>query len=122
MNTLIKAFDKDPFDSDDFLGSSITDTVGAFEIIFSRKDFSPFQQPMEGEPDVYLIITDTNKQFSSVYDSLGVYNKEVDNGGNVVWRGRIIDHVSNIDKYDITVQFIDTATSDRFGMSQMDVR
>ena len=122
-NIPINAFDKNTLlTPDDFLGSSITDTLGRFEITFSRKDFAKPVQLMEGEPDIYLTITDPNKQFSSVYDSLGVYNKGVDNEGNVVWKERVINDVTNIDKYDITVHFIDTTTSDKYGVPQMDAK
>jgi hypothetical protein len=62
---------------------------------------------------------DPNKQFSSVYDRLGMYSKEAGRGS---WKGRIIDDVSNIDKYDITVHLIDTTASDKYTVPHMDAR
>jgi len=97
---LVKAYDMDPF-YDDLLGSATTDVNGQFEIAFDRADYDPLG--VEGEPEVYLIITDSEKKFVSVEDRQGVYSRDTDNIGNVIWRGPVLDNLDNIGKYDIEI-------------------
>jgi hypothetical protein len=61
---------------------------------------------IEKEPEVFLIITDSSRRFLSVRDRQSSYNRELDSLGNVVWKGRVIDDVANIDRYDITVNLL----------------
>ncbi len=97
---LVKAFDMDPF-YDDLLGSATTDNNGQFEISFDKVDYDPLG--VEGEPEVYLVITDSDKKFVSVEDRQGVYSRDTDNIGNVIWRGPVLDNLDNIGKYDIEI-------------------
>lgn len=97
---LVKAYDMDPF-YDDLLGSATTDVNGSFEISFDRADYDPLG--VEGEPEVYLVITDSERKFISVEDKQGIYSRDTDNIGNVIWKGPVLDNLENIDKYDIEV-------------------
>lgn len=97
---LVKAYDMDPF-YDDLLGSATTGNDGQFEIVFDRADYDPLG--VEGEPEVFLIITDSEKKFVSVKDRQGVYSREIDNIGNVVWKGPVLDNLANIGKYDVEI-------------------
>lgn len=95
----VNAFDKDPL-SDEFLGSSLTDDDGHFEIAFASKDFDRFH--LEGAPEVYLKIIDVDKSFKSVKDKQGSYTKD-DKSENMTWNSSIINSINDIDKYDITI-------------------
>jgi choline dehydrogenase-like flavoprotein len=97
---LIKAYDMDPF-YDDLLGSATTDSDGRFEIVFDTADYDPLG--VEGEPEVFLIVTDSEKKFVSVKDRQGSYSRDTDNIGNVIWKGPVLDNLENIGKYDIEV-------------------
>jgi hypothetical protein len=50
----VRAYDVDWISSDDYLGSSITDVNGYFEIRFSRDDFDAGWWDPEGGPDIVL--------------------------------------------------------------------
>jgi|GEM_PF-337779 len=93
----VNAYDKDPV-SDDLLGSSLTDNDGHFEIVFSEKDFDRFH--IEGEPEVYLKINDTNESFKSVKDKQESYTKDE---RNKTWNSSVINSINDIGKYDITI-------------------
>lgn len=97
---LVKAFDTDPF-YDDLLGSATTSDDGRFEIVFDTADYDPLG--VEGEPEVYLIITDSEKKFVSAKDRQGVYSRDIDSIGNVIWKGPVLDNLANIGKYDIEI-------------------
>jgi len=96
----VTAFDEDPLTSDDKLGSTETADDGTFEISFDQRQFDLLG--LEGEPEVYLIISDEEGKFLSVKDKQGDYEKSVDIHGNTIWTGNVIDNISNIDKYNIT--------------------
>src|SRR5215208_5880771 len=100
---LVKAYDMDPF-YDDLLGSATTGSEGQFEIVFDTADYDPLG--VEGEPEVFLIITDSEKKFVSVKDRQGVYSRDTDNIGNVIWKGPVLDNLENIGKYDIEIMLL----------------
>ena len=78
---LVKAYDMDPF-YDDLLGSATTGSDGQFDISFDRVDYDPLG--VEGEPEVFLIITDSEKKFVSAKDRQAVYSRDTDTIGNVI--------------------------------------
>jgi Transthyretin-like family len=55
----IQAYDQDSVDPDDLLGQSTTDSNGIFRIDFDKSKFSKFWELLEGTPDVYLLIKDS---------------------------------------------------------------
>jgi hypothetical protein len=93
----VNGFDKDLISSDS-LGSSKTDNSGHFEMPFNTRDFDRFH--VEGEPEVYLEIIDSNKSFKAIKDKQGSYTRDKISGD---WNSNIIDSISDIDKYDITI-------------------
>jgi len=93
----VNGFDKDVISSD-LLGSSTTDNSGHFEISFNTSKFDRFH--VEGEPEVYLKIIDSNKSFKAVKDKQGSYTRDKISGD---WISNIIDSINDIDKYDITI-------------------
>ena len=99
-NISVTAFDEDRLSSDDRLGNTKSADDGNFEISFGQRQFDLFG--IEGEPEVYLIIFDDKGKFLSVRDRQGYYKKETENG-NTMWKGLVLDDISNLDKYDITV-------------------
>jgi len=106
----IKAYDHDPL-GDDLLGTSQSNQLGYFEIPFSKQKFDPLG--IEGEPDVYLVVTDSDKKFLSVKDRLGGYRRE-DKSANITWKSNIIDDVSKIDKYEITIRLVPLKVPDKY--------
>jgi hypothetical protein len=106
----IKAYDHDPL-GDDSLGASESNQLGYFEIPFSKQKFDPLG--IEGEPDVYLVVIDSDKKFLSVKDRLGGYRRE-GKLGNVTWTSNIIDDVSKIDKYEITIRIVLLKVPDKY--------
>jgi hypothetical protein len=57
----IQAFDQDSIDPDDLLGQSTTDSNGIFKIDFDKSKFSKAWELLEGTPDVYLVINDSQR-------------------------------------------------------------
>lgn len=58
----VQAYDNDPEpDSDDSLGTSMTDSNGMFRIGFDKSKFSYAWELFEGAPDVYLKIKDSDR-------------------------------------------------------------
>jgi hypothetical protein len=58
-NCKVFAYDKDPLlNPDDFLGESIIDDKGFFQIEFDRTKFVDFLEVFEGTPDIFLILKD----------------------------------------------------------------
>src|SRR5215208_5671366 len=106
----IKAYDRDPL-GQDLLGSSVSNQLGYFEIPFSKKKFDALG--IEGEPEIYLVVADHDKNFLSVKDRLGEYRRE-DKLGNVTWTSNIIDDISKIDRYEITIRLIPLQIPDRY--------
>jgi hypothetical protein len=98
----IKAYDHDPL-GDDLLGTSQSNQLGYFEIPFTKQKFDSLG--IEGEPDVYLVVIDSDKKFLSVKARLGGYRRE-DKLGNVTWTSIIIDDVSKIDRYEVTIRLV----------------
>src|SRR5205823_4339805 len=96
----IKAYDHDTL-GDDLLGTSESNQSGYFEIHFSKQKFDPLG--IEGEPEVYLVVIDSDKKFLSVKDRMEGYRRE-DKLGNVTWTSSTIDDVSKIDKYELTIR------------------
>src|SRR5215213_4699634 len=80
---LVKAYDMDPF-YDDLLGSATTGSEGQFEIVFDTADYDPL----------------------GVEDRQGVYSRDTDNIGNVIWKGPVLDNLENIGKYDIEIMLL----------------
>lgn len=57
----VLAFDDDPLlNPDDFLGEARTDSRGTFKIDFDESKFRSFLEPLEGTPDVYLVVRGRN--------------------------------------------------------------
>jgi hypothetical protein len=54
----VEAFDKDFGTADDYLGNAFTDDDGKFEIKFEEKTFKASYDPLERDPDIYLVISD----------------------------------------------------------------
>lgn len=55
----VLAYDKDVLKDDDFLGVAFTDETGFFEIGYEESDFkSPKLVDFEGNPDIYIELTD----------------------------------------------------------------
>jgi hypothetical protein len=101
---LVKAFDSDPLFRDDFLGETKSEPNGKFEISFKTRQFD--WSHTEAEPEVYVIISDAPSLFESVVDRQGAYSKKDDNVGNTTWVSNVIDNISNLDKYDITIRLV----------------
>jgi len=97
----ITAYDEDPLTSDDKLGITNSVDDGTFEISFDQRQFDLLG--LEGEPEVYLVISDVEGKFLSIMDKGGYYEKSVDTEGNTTWTGNAINNISDIDKYNITV-------------------
>ena len=76
----ITAYDEDPLTSDDKLGITNSVDDGTFEISFDQRQFDLLG--LEGEPEVYLVISDDEGKFLSVMDKGGYYEKSVDTEGN----------------------------------------
>jgi hypothetical protein len=57
----VQAFDQDSIDPDDLLGQSTTDSNGIFKIDFDKSKFSKAWELLEGTPDVYLVINDSQR-------------------------------------------------------------
>ena len=51
----VRAYDRDPI-WDDRLGNADTDAQGGFRISFTASDF---QEPLEGQPEIYLVVYDS---------------------------------------------------------------
>jgi choline dehydrogenase-like flavoprotein len=98
----IKAFDSDPLFDDDFLGESHSDQNGNFIIKFNTTQFD--WSRTEGKPEIYLTINDLYSTFESVTDRQGVYTRKDDDVGNTIWISDLIDNVSQVNKYDLTVR------------------
>lgn len=96
----VKAYDQDSIFEDDSLGYYDT-KKGIFEIKFDSNDYDRFRT--EGSPEVYLVLVDSDKKFEYVKDREWLYSKERDNIGQITWKGKVIGHISDIGKYDITV-------------------
>lgn len=103
---LIKAFDSDPIYHDDLLGEGRSDTNGNFMISFKTATYD--WSHTEGEPEIYLVISDLSSGFESVLDRQGIYAKKDDDVGNTIWVSDIIDDNSNLDKCDVTVKLAPT--------------
>ena len=59
----ILAYDHDfILNPDDLLGETVTDSLGFFRIEFDKSKFAGFLEPLEGSPDVYLIVKNENKE------------------------------------------------------------
>ena len=59
----VLAYDHDfILNPDDLLGEAVTDSFGRFRIEFDKSKFAGFLEPLEGSPDVYLIVQNENKE------------------------------------------------------------
>jgi hypothetical protein len=95
-----KADDTDQF-YDYILGSATTGCAGKFEILFDRAEYNYLG--VEGEPQVYLVITDSGIKFVSVKDRQGIYSRYTDNLGNIIWIRPVLDNLENTAKCDIEI-------------------
>ena len=95
----ITAYDKDLL-SRQQLGSVKSSSEGLFEISFSEKQFDPFH--LEGAPEIYLVLSDSNPGFISVKDQKGDFEKGADVHGNTIWTGKVFGDISDLSSYDIT--------------------
>ena len=63
QNYHILAYDHDLIlKPDDFLGESLTNSLGFFKIDFDKSKFAGFLEPLEGSPDVYLVVKNENNE------------------------------------------------------------
>ena len=63
QNYYVLAYDHDfILNPDDLLGEAVTDSFGRFRIEFDKSKFAGFLEPLEGSPDVYLIVQNENKE------------------------------------------------------------
>ena len=68
----------------------MSDATGSFNIV-------PISGIQPNVQKIYLIITDTNRKFSSVKDRENRFSKVIDFQGNVKWKSEGLDDIGNID-------------------------
>jgi hypothetical protein len=71
-NLTVKAYDSDWISSDDYLGTSVTDSSGNFDISFQESDFDAGWWDPEGGPDLFVKIYTTNNRL--------IYRSEIRTG------------------------------------------
>lgn len=74
----ILAYDKDTAKADDFLGCAFTDDEGRFELHYDESDFKSEKAliDFEGNPDIYLDISDVNRKLSKRTSVKGEADKD----------------------------------------------
>src|SRR5947209_3121196 len=89
---IVEAFERSVFSNLDRLlaPAEVSDSAGTFNIV-SVSGIQPDIQK------IYVIITDTNKKFSSVKDVQSRFNKIIDYQGNVKWKSETLDDIGNVD-------------------------
>jgi hypothetical protein len=89
---IIEAFERSVFSNLDRLlaPAEVSDSTGSFNIV----PISAIQQDVN---KIYLVITDTNRKFTSVKDRENRFNKVIDFQGNVKWKSENVDQIDDID-------------------------
>jgi len=74
----VLAYDKDTVKQDDFLGCAFSDSDGSFEISYAASDFKSEKAfiDLEGNPDIYLVVTDVDSGASKKTVTLGEADQE----------------------------------------------
>lgn len=71
-NVTVRAYDSDWISSDDYLGTSVTDASGNFDITFQESDFDAGWWDPEGGPDLFVRLYTTDNRL--------IYQSEVRSG------------------------------------------
>ena len=89
---IIEAFERSAFANlDRILAPAVSsDPTGSFSIV-------PVSNIQPNVQNIYLVITDSNKKFTSVKDRESRFSKVIDFQGNVKWKSDNLDDIGNID-------------------------
>ena len=89
---IIEAFERSAFANlDRILAPAVSsDPTGSFSIV-------PVSNIQPNVQNIYLVITDSNKKFTSVKDRQNRFSKVIDFQGNVKWKSDNLDDIGNID-------------------------
>jgi choline dehydrogenase-like flavoprotein len=89
---IIEAFERSAFANlDRILAPAVSsDSTGSFSIV-------PVSNIQPNVQNIYLVITDSNKKFTSVKDRENRFSKVIDFQGNVKWNSGNLDDIGNID-------------------------
>jgi choline dehydrogenase-like flavoprotein len=89
---IIEAFERSLFSNLDRLlaPAEVSDSTGSFNIV-------PISGIQPNVQKIYLVISDTNRKFSSVKDRENRFSKVIDFQGNVKWKSESLDDIGNID-------------------------
>ena len=91
----IEAYDDDPLlNPDDFLGETTTDSNGFYKIDFNESKFTDLFEVLEGTPDVYLVVKDS--QGKKILATKVLQTKK-----EIEYHIRIIDNIPNPSAVDI---------------------
>jgi hypothetical protein len=91
----IEAYDDDPLlNPDDFLGEATTDANGFYKIDFNESKFTDLFGAIEGTPDVYLVVKDS--QGNKILTTKVLQTKK-----EIEYHIRIIDNIPNPNAVDI---------------------
>ena len=91
----VHAFDKDTINQDDDLGQKLIDANGFFRIDFDTPKFSPSYEFLEGNPDVYLKLTEGQENKEILKTKVTKTNKEIE------YQIKIVNHTPDPDAPDI---------------------
>ena len=91
----VEAYDDDPLlNPDDFLGETTTDSDGFYKIDFDESKFTDLFEVLEGTPDVYLVVKDS--QGNKILTTKVLQTKK-----EIEYHIRIIDNIPNPSAVDI---------------------
>jgi choline dehydrogenase-like flavoprotein len=92
VGIIIEAFERSVFSNLDRIlaPAEVSDSTGSFTIV-------PVSNIQPDIQKIYIVITDTNKKYSSVKDGQSRFNKVIDFQGNVKWKSESLDDIGNID-------------------------
>jgi predicted KAP-like P-loop ATPase len=114
----INAFEHDPLGAH-LMGKGITDSYGSFDIVFDREviDRLRSRHKSEGTISVFLVIEDPNREFLHVFDRRNdrqtMYVQLTGKGGNIAWKGNVMEISSDSYEFDILVEYFEKAGSNR---------
>jgi hypothetical protein len=91
----VEAYDDDPLlNPDDFLGETTTDSDGSYKIDFNESKFTDLFGILEGTPDVYLVVKDS--QGKKILTTKVLQTKK-----EIEYHIRVIDNIPNPNAVDI---------------------
>ena len=91
----VEAYDDDPLlNPDDFLGETTTDSDGFYKIDFNESKFTDLFEVLEGTPDVYLVVKDS--QGNKILTTKVLQTKK-----EIEYHIRIVDNIPNPSAVDI---------------------